>query len=283
VCVPDVTACGYTFNGVYGSSKFSPKLAAEWTPAAGALVYASYTRGFRAGGYNVRTAAPATPLPYLDETVDAYEIGEKAEFFDRRLRLNSAVFYNRFDNLQRQVIRPGQVGTVTTIFNAAAAVIKGVESEVVFAPTLDFKMEGSVGYTDAHYKSFVGLDLTGDGIPDPALARNLKLERAPEWTYSIAAEYGFDLGNDHRLTVRGDYSYTSSYPAQTTNTYFIKALDLVNATASLRLSDNLTLSIFGKNLFDKRYFHLATQSAPTSSAGYLAPPRTFGVTLAAHY
>ena len=276
--------CTYAFQDAKRWRDVSPKVVLEWKPNETFLTYASYSKGFRSGGYNIRNrVVGARPGPYEPEHVDSYELGAKSEFLDRRARLNVSAFYNDFKNMQRTVLDPAS--SAQRILNAAAAKIRGIEVEFEVVPTGQLKISGNVGYLKANFSKFDGIDLTGDGRPDPALAKDLKLERAIPWTGNITAEYAAFDDSRGRLSGLASYTYTDKQPVNTANTFFLKAYRLLDANIVWKApGDKYSISIFGKNLTNAFYRvgGLALdqrRSTPPNyfDVYYVAPPRTYGV------
>lgn len=269
-----IAACNFGFNNlVFKSGKFSPKIGLEWQPGEHALVYANFTRGFRAGGFNSRHASLVVPNPYDDEEVKAYEIGVKSDLFDRLLRVNVSAFRNEFSGLQRSILEVTPAGPVTVVRNAASAIIKGVEAEVSLAPAQGLRFDLAGSYTDAGYKAFNGVGLT------PAQVRRLGLERAPEWTFAAGVNYEVQVTDSAKMTTAVNYSYTSDYAASTLNLLGIKvpSLNIVDANIAVDFNDHLRVSLYGKNLTDEIYGTLTTVQMPLLLSETIAPPRTFGV------
>ncbi|MFA7585418.1 MAG: TonB-dependent receptor, partial [Novosphingobium sp.] len=107
-------------------SKFTPKVGIDYRPTQDLMVYASWSRGFRSGGFNGRGLTLfSASLPYDPETVDSYEVGIKSELFDRMLTVNLAGFYSDYKDIQQTstVATPGSAATQTVVVNAAAAKI----------------------------------------------------------------------------------------------------------------------------------------------------------------
>lgn len=117
------------------------------------LLYASYSTGFRSGGFNSGQALAAVRT-FLPETVKAVEVGSKNRFLGNRLQLNAAAFINKYKNLQEQRQIPFGATTISTIFNAAEAEAKGVEVELQFAPNDNFSLGGTLSILDAKYTNF---------------------------------------------------------------------------------------------------------------------------------
>lgn len=273
-CDATVTVCNYGTDEGHTWRDFTPKAAIKYQPSHDVTMYASYTRGFRSGGYNLRNSVgPAGP--YQPENVDAYEAGLKTEWFDRHVRANVALYRNEFKNLQRQVL--DDQARQRTI-NAASARIQGVEGDLTIVPILGLTLGGTVAYTDANYEEYNGLDLTGDGIPDPDLAKNLKLTRVPKWIYSLNAAYETTIGDAGKLNMQVDYNHTGERAGNDANTFFFSPYGLLNGSVGFTTSDGkYSLSLFGKNLTNKLYFSSGTDIG-TFQAGYLGAPRTFGAT-----
>lgn len=110
--------CTYSFRDAKSWSDFTPKIGLSWHINPDVMAYASWTKGFRSGGYNTRvTGANESPGPYDPETVHAYEVGLKSDLFDRRVRMNLSAFINEYKDLQRTILDP--VTVTNRISNAA--------------------------------------------------------------------------------------------------------------------------------------------------------------------
>ena len=118
---PDSIQAAHTFanTGSTTWSNFTPKVGVSWKASPDVLLYASWTKGFRSGGYNIRTTgANELAGPYDQEVVKALEGGIKTELLDGKARVNLAVFHNKFDGLQRTV----NSGLVNFIANVALSI-----------------------------------------------------------------------------------------------------------------------------------------------------------------
>ena len=234
---------------------FSGHAALRWHPTEDAMLFGSWTRSFRSGGYNLRnTINPAVPLgDYGKERVDAFEVGLKTEWFNRRLRANVSVFYNDFKNLQFTTLNGGGF----SISNSADSTIKGFEFETTWFPTENIRLDASVGGIDAEYDRLDGLDIDffRDGVADPE-AENLEFNQVPEWSAYLGGEYNIPLtwkyGNE--VSIRASSTYSDRYALNEQNDKTQEGYFLVDASMSYTLpGENVKLSLFGKNLTDKRY------------------------------
>ncbi|MEM7708726.1 MAG: TonB-dependent receptor [Pseudomonadota bacterium] len=273
--------CAIGFQDDETFEDFSPKLGLRWEATEDVTAYLSYTRGFRSGGFNFRNTVPATPGPYDDESVSAYEFGLKTEFADGRVRANLAVFSNEYEDIQRTVLVSGTEQNVT---NAASATIQGLELDLTLNPFDNLVLTGAIGVLDGEFDEFNGLDVTGDGIPDPDLALGLQLERAPELTYTIGALYDIPMSYGGLFTLRTSYSYTDETPINTVNTSFLPDFGLLNASVSYAFAnDRTTLTLFGKNLTDEIYGVTGADIPGFVFFTYLEPSRTWGLELKYEY
>lgn len=215
-------------------SNVSPKIGINAEINEDLFAYASWTRGFRSGGFNGRGNTPQTAGPFDEERADSYEVGAKWEGLDNRLRLNVTLFWTEFNDLQRSIIRPagGSGGQETVTENAAKARSRGVEVEFTAIPTEGLTLAGSVGYLDATTLEWCA-DLNGPLVATPAGSANcgtatpvpafgptailqpfenggLDILRAPEWTFNLNISYEFAVGNNGFLTLSANYLSRSS-------------------------------------------------------------------------
>jgi len=148
-----ITAADCIGNKSFG--KFTWRASADYELAENKLIYASYSTGFRSGSFNGRAATPAAKGPYEPELVKAIEVGLKADWLDRRLRTNIALFRTDYTNKQEEIVEatPPPFNAInpqqTLVRNAASARINGLELEIVAMPSDNFTFFGSFPYLAA--------------------------------------------------------------------------------------------------------------------------------------
>ena len=244
---------GNAFPGAPGSDRwdnFVPKLGVEWQPDESVFFYGTWTRGVRSGGYNVRsTSFTIAPGPYAPELQDAFELGWKSDWVERRLRFNGALFYSTVKNMQRDVNQTDPIaGIVQVTANTADATVKGFEAEIVGALTGELVLNANAGFTEGKYNS-VFFDLDGGGIGPSDLA--LQIPRLSKWSYSVGAAYAHRLGDGYTLELRADYGYRSRAAYTDSNATFLASIRDLTASASLAFADRRwVLSVYGRNLLD---------------------------------
>lgn len=216
------------------------------------LTYASYSKGFKGGGFSQRIFPPLDFIPaFKPEKSTTYEVGFKSDLFDRRLRVNGAAFKNDYSNLQVAVNDP-TLGFAPIAQNAAKALIKGFELELQARPVTGLNIDASLGYLDAKYTD-VQLRAVNAGVN-----KDSKLQNAPEWTLSAGIAYDFDLGSAGRLTPRVDWSYRSLVYNDAVNTPILAqaGYHMVNAAINYQSADaRWGLSLGVKNLTKELYIN----------------------------
>ena len=267
--------CTFSDSGSKVWKNFTPKVGLSWKASPDVLVYASWTKGFRSGGYNIRTTgASELAGPYDEEVVKALEGGIKTEFLDGRARVNIAAFHNKFSGLQRTV----NSGLVNFIANVAAATVNGFEFESTVLPFENLAINANVGYLDAKYDDYVL----------PGTTTNLKgkqLVRAPKWSWTLAATHDLDLGKTGVITTRASYSHSGKTPANDPGNYFAPAYELLDASISWSPSadSGVKVSIWGKNLTNEKYALTATYVGTLFTNLYQALPRRYGAEVTYKY
>ncbi len=271
-------ACNLSDTGSESWNNFSPKVGISWQATEDLLLFASYPQGFRSGGYNIRATDDNTsPGPYDEEEVTAYEAGIKTTLLDGKARVNAAVFYNEYTDLQRT----RSVGIENFIDNVAEASTRGAELEVTFLPSDNLALIASVGLLDAEYDKYPDLDVDFDGTPDPEQAKGLQLVKAPDLSYNLTAIHDLSLAGAGELSTRISYTYNDETPVNDQNTFFLDEWELLDASMTWRpdIENDIEVSIWGKNLTDETYAESGTYVHNLWSNLYQALPRRYGVEL----
>jgi iron complex outermembrane receptor protein len=252
--------------------KFTPKVGVEFTPNSDFLLFASYSKGFRAGGFNGRLIAPQTSVPsYAPDTNDTYELGFKSDWLDRTLRVNGTLFYSKYKDIQQTIADPAVQFRVA---NAGDAELKGFELEITAAPTAGLRFDAAVGYTASKFKNVPVLvgPINGNRLPF-----------SPEWTVSVGAEYAIPLAGG-TLTPRVDYRMQSQVYFTAFNLPLEEQGDygLLNARLSWTDADErFNIAIYGQNLTDTEYYTFGQNALATQGVAYnyLGRPREYGVSV----
>ena len=180
-------------------SKFTPSASIDYRFSPQAMVYASYSEGFKGGGWNSHFNQPPPPPAFLavvqefqPEEAQTYEVGVKLDLADNTLRLNLAAFTTDYKDLQVTYRGPRPNGVAPFLINAGKASVDGGELEATWAPTTNWLLEASVGYLDATLDS---LDVNPVAAPPATLLPGNRLPFAPEWQGHFGVAYTGHAGS----------------------------------------------------------------------------------------
>ena len=247
----DGPLCPFDFTGEETWNSWSPKLGAAYYISGEANVYGHWTRGFRSGGYNLRSSLPPEG-PYDEETIDSFEAGFKVS--KDRGRLYGAIFYNLIDDVQREINFPVPNSTVVTqvIRNTADVEIYGFELDGLFAITENLLLTGSVGYVNPEYtKVKYNLNRDPEGNVDEE-DKALELPRAAKWTYNVGLAHDTGLVNWGRMTSRISYSYRDkSYFTDDNRGYILEQNILDAGIDVIPANGRFSIGLYGKNLLNE--------------------------------
>ncbi|NKB36822.1 MAG: TonB-dependent receptor [Gammaproteobacteria bacterium] len=219
------------------------------------MTYVSYSEGFKGGAFTQRVFPPALATPTSNpEFVKVYEGGFKSTWLDNRLRMNGAVFFTDYTDLQINVSAgtgTGAIGDVTK--NAAAAEILGFELEMTAVPVDEALIQLGIGYLDAEYTE---IDTANNPFGGIVISQDSKLVNAPKWNIVAAAQYDYNLGDWGTLTPRVDVSHTSAVYNSPENDLRLRqgANTLLNLSMTWRdVNDVWSVTAAGKNVTDETY------------------------------
>ncbi|NNC52585.1 MAG: TonB-dependent receptor [Erythrobacter sp.] len=256
------------FDGSREFKKFTPRASISFMPTPDHNVYASYSKGFKGGGFDPRgvganapAAIPGAPtdaevasfLSFAPEEVDSYELGYKGDL--GLVSIAAAAFYADYTDVQI----PGSVACTVAglptfcgvVSNAGKATFKGLELEARTNFSGGFNLSGSLGYIDAEYDEYI----TNIGSTPTDVADFRVVQNTPEFTGSITASYETMLGEGD-LYLGATFSYRSKTSQFEIPNPFIDqdGYGLLDASAVYTApSGNWSLGIYGKNLLDKEY------------------------------
>lgn len=268
-------------------SEVSGRLGLEYTLTDDALFYASVARGVKSGGFTTYNATSATP--FKPEIVIAYEAGIKSDLFDRRLRLNGALFYYDYKDQQVQGIEfdrlAGRLGKIT---NVPKSHIMGGEIELTWVPLDGLTISQNVGYKSGEYDEYFAIDSAAtvaanppEGPWDVIIANDRSGERLgfPKMNYGGAVAYDWQAAG-WELRAETNYNYRDELYS-VSSASIIDAYWLWNANFSFSpVGANWRGGLWVRNMFNTYYEETRngfnSSSRPTTSP---SPGRTYGVRL----
>lgn len=256
------------------------RIAVEWDTSSDAMTYVSYTRGLKPGGSNLTFSEGEDALvreAFEDETIDAYEIGYKADFMNSRVRTNVAGFYYDYTNLQFQASDFNEFGS--GVSNIPESQIYGVEFEMTALIGDNFSLDMKFGAMESEVSGdYLALDnrlliedvFLADGTT-PAkeeihgatrdVARFLQnlngneLAKTPGFTADITLAYEDELANGSYLLASIQYTYRGSFEQRVFNNPEVDpvdAYDLINLNLSYdHYDDTWGADLMVYNLLDE--------------------------------
>ena len=268
-------------NADAGFSNFSPRVSLNYTLNEVQNVYATISRGFKSGG--VQPGTPLTSQSYAPETLWNYEVGFKGEFLERRLQVNSSIFYMAWKNLQTesafgQADSTGAISFIGVIANAASAKSYGFESEVIGRVLPDLTVSGGFGYDEAKFVDYQKAYVEG-ALTDLSGAR---LPNAPRWTAHAASEYTYHFDGRHDGFARLEWNFKGSIKPDLTAEvhsgfpWDVPSYNVVNLRLGVTTA-TWDVVAFAQNLFDKNYYTNAYEKAFVGGMFLNPSYRSFGV------
>lgn len=267
---------------------FQPKLTARYLFNPETQIYASVAKGFTQGGFNAALAGTDSPQrTYPNQTLWSYETGFKSTFDDRRGNISVAAFYVDADSFNAAATVPTPVGPRVVIVPVGQVRSYGVEIDSSYRVTPDLLLEVNGGYNPVTPTRLSANIAPGVGNVDE------QFQRAPKWSYRLAATYTRPLGDDLSLELNGAASGIGPTRFCGESAVFgpcptREAYTLVDASASLVWS-RYRVSLFARNLLDETYVTdwlaktaLAQFGAPSAGSVY-GDPRYWGVRLNAKF
>lgn len=291
-CIQNNLVCSLTpdasdFSGDDSWSAVTGNITLSYFVTPDAMVYGTYSHGFKAGGFSLQWGGFSQDArPFNEETIDNLELGWKTELWDNRARINGSIFHTEYKNFQNATF----VGLAFAVNNAEKVVVDGIELDTTWLLTDALSGRANIAYIDAKYDQYSGgqchfgreaendlgqCDLSGETLPfAPKLTANLALE----WEHSLA-------GGD--FYSRLDYAYTGSanYSSELDPRHAEGAYWLGSIRVGWR-APSWEISAWMKNLHDEVYYVQKTASpiaskldAGESVQAFTGTPRTYGVTL----
>ena len=253
----------------------TPKAGIQYQLDPQTFLFASYSQGFKSGGFD---SAVKNPQPYLPEKLTDYEIGIKTTALYNRLRANVSGFYYDYQDLQVQQV----VGLAVQTGNAATARVYGVEGEFNYLLTSALEVDASAAWTHARYVNYVG--------PDPALPllptvsfRGNALDNAPDYEATLSAQYTWNsmIGS---LAARAEAEYSSRFYFSPGNEALLSQGAYVkgNLFAIYRPNSAWEITAYVRNISNTTTKTSALVASPLAAnpvLGSLAPPRLVGAVI----
>jgi iron complex outermembrane recepter protein len=258
--------CDLTFN------RFTPKFGLEFKPTEDVLLYATYTKGYKSGGWSARVTDPNEFFDFDPESINSYELGLKSTVLNGRGTVNITGFYYDYKNLfNTGTTSAGSFGIATS-----NAEIYGIEAETNWQLTDGVRAFANLAWQDNKRKSVTASTLVlGD-----------RLQRTPKWQAAIGVNVDREISDTMDIIANADYSYMSKHFVSPQNFPVTETgpVNLVNASLGVRLNKRYDLLAGCKNCFGDIYFN---QALPFAAFGFVtiypAPRATWSLTARARF
>lgn len=246
---------------------FAPRAMIEYRPYDGGRLYASVTRGFKAGGVNIGTTADT----FRPEHIWAYEVGSKNRFADGRAEIGLAGFYYDYTDLQLRTALFTDTGVDIRVTNAARATIKGLELTSLYAFSKAVSVDFNGAHIDSELKRFISPVTRTElnGLPVPL---------TPKWTFTAGLQFKVPVRGDDSLSGRVEVNHQSSsiFPQfADLDRERQGAFTLVNANLRYDFpGSHIYLALIGRNLTNTAYLTQRFFYAGFADTQFYGAPRT---------
>lgn len=273
------------FTGDESFNHFSPRVGFEYQANDNMMMYGSYTDGFKSGGFDMRGNQSVNPNagdPYQPETVDTFELGVKSELWDRRLRLNAALFTSAYDDMQVTVQRAVNNTVASQVLNAASADINGLELEAVAVASDALQFNLVLGYTDAKFNEVMFYDAVTKTTTD--VSGLWSFANTPELTGTLGTKYTTALLGGELVFNANLYHRSETQIFELPSVLDFGGYTLFNAGATwYDASGNWDVSLQGRNLGNKETriagYNFPLLAGEQTITAYYGDPRTVSLTV----
>lgn len=279
------------FKGKLSQNNLSWTVTPQWKPNKDLLVYATISKGYKAGGFPSLGASTFSQyLPVVQESVQSYEAGIKATFAHGRGQINAAGFYYDYKNKQllSKIVDP-VFGTLDALQNIPKSSVRGVEVEAMLNPLEGLSANLGVTYMKGRIDRFTGFNSAGvqaDFSKTP-MPLNPKLQIAADIEYQFLISSGFKgfagVGVSRRsstISIVGGHITPAAYNGIANAPYTINGYTLASARAGIASTDGRwRAEIWGKNIFNKYYWYDTVQTTGDTVSRYAGMPATYGITI----
>lgn len=259
----------------------SPKFGLDYDVTSNFLLYASATKGFKAGGANLSVCGNV----YDQETLWSYESGIKTQWLNNHLRLNLNGYYYDYKDYQASTLAGDGSPTLVTR-NAASATVKGLELELTALPTQGLSVDLAATYADARFDDFISpLQIAPSGSTTTINLAGNRLPASPKFSGNVAVQYDMDI-SPGVLSLRGEHRWSGSFYFDQYNSPFVKqrSYGMSNVRVGFAFEqgplEGMEVSAFVHNLEDKQVLNRSEFSSLFGGIrNDYQRPRTFGTEL----
>lgn len=267
------------YDGTVKADNLSGKVGLQFQPSRDMMLYATYATGFKGPAIDGTGGVIREVRP---ETVKSYEVGAKTTWLDGRMTINAALYWSNFYDFQAQTFDINVVPPAFYLSNAGLLRARGVELEASLRVTPELRFSASGAYNDSTFRDYTGScypvqpisPVVGEGcyvVPGTTTTvanyRGFRLPNAPEWSYTLRADYRRPVGGELELDAGANWAWRDETlavigdPKSTITSY-----GLLNGTLGIGAQDgSWRVGVYARNLLNKHFY--APYSAGTINPG----------------
>jgi iron complex outermembrane receptor protein len=273
----------HVYSDTVSSENLMGKLGLDFQLNDDILLYASWSKGFKSGGFNGANSNTTLQLqPYTEEELTAIEIGSKTTLLDGSMQLNASAFFYDYKDKQEQNTAVAFVGNISGLSNIPESRINGAELELQWAPLDGLNINAGVAYLDTLIEKWDATDANLSAWPTVVTfdASGLELAQAPEWSYNAMVSYGWEVADGLYLEAGADLNYKDSTSGGTQPSDATESYTVYNARVSISdSSETWKAQLWSRNLTDEYYYPSAFTGGNGPFVRSVAMPRTVGITV----
>jgi len=282
----------------------------EWTWRAGLefdlspdnMLYATASKGFKSGGFNIYEPTPTITNAYQPETLYSYVVGLRNRFANNTVQFNLEAFYWDYKDSQQSALEFTPAGNLQfSTFNAASATLYGIDADLIIQPTRNDTFTASVAYLEAEFDEFIlnppfptdaasnGCALNNTTPPFSIDCSGFRLPRAPRWSGNASYRHVFEFANGSDLSLGASMDFASSrhLGINYVSNELVDGYIRLNAEASYAFGadQRYKVTAFIRNITNEEIATAGNQAglSPNLIYAQVAPPRTYGVSLRAGF
>jgi iron complex outermembrane receptor protein len=279
---PNVNNAFHVYDETIHAKKWMYRFGLNYKLAPDVLAYATYSRGFKSGGFNGANSNTTQQLKgYKPEELDSIELGLKSSLFDHRVQLNLAAFHYDYKDKQEQDLAVTFVGNISGLTNVPKSRIYGAEADLQWLPVKGLLVNLGAAWLSTRVQEWMAVSPASVW---PTVvhfdASGIELPQSPKWQLNG----GFDYTHSLTGSLKFNFGVDGNYKGRT----YGGALGLQDATDAYSVynarvgvgaaDDSWTVTLWSRNLFDKYYFPAAYQGGNGPWIRSVGMPRTVGLT-----
>ena len=284
---PGISGQAHDSFGKLTEENVTPEVKVSWKPNSNVNVYASFTQGFKGGGFNSNSITPdKTDQTFRPEHSNDYELGAKVRLLDRKLAINLAAFRSDFKDLQLSIWQ----GAGFFLTNAGSARSQGAEGDFALQATPRLRFTGAFTLLDARYTAHVDVACNigqlnfGQGGGCHLNAQNAPVQDfngrrfAPKYSATLGAGYVQPISGALEALFRADATFQAHGEFALDPTITEPAYQNLDLGATLRSTDphrRWSFGVVATNIFDTHrwYYRFEAPAQTGTRIGFPAPPR----------